>query len=166
MTVNFITTDTNHAVANWRKTRPGPRLRRLRCDTGAEERLVPFSCKGRGFCPRRGGRPMTERAARLVDGVLPRVPVRQWVLSLPYRLRCLLAWDHRLCRAVLGVYVRALLDFYRRQARQRSATRPPAAPTSIRPRRPLTRRSSGSSPPSASVYGGCSSVGGWRATMI
>ena len=32
---------------------------------------------------------MTERAARLVDGVLPRVPVRQWVLSLPYRLRYL-----------------------------------------------------------------------------
>lgn len=45
MTVNFITTDTNHVVANWRKTRPGPRLRRLRCDTGAEERLVPFSAR-------------------------------------------------------------------------------------------------------------------------
>lgn len=91
---------------------------RLRCDTCAEERLVPFSCKGRGFCPSCGGRRMTERAARLVDGVLPRVPVRQWVLSLPQRLRYLLAWEHRLCRAVLGIYVRALLDFYRRQARQ------------------------------------------------
>jgi hypothetical protein len=34
---------------------------------------------------------MTESAARLVDEVLPRVPVRQWVLSLPYRLRYLLA---------------------------------------------------------------------------
>ena len=44
--------------------------------------------------------------------------MRQWVLSLPYRLRYLLAWDHRLCRAVLSVFVRALLDFYRRQARQ------------------------------------------------
>ena len=91
---------------------------RLRCDTCALERLVPFSCKGRGFCPSCGGRRMTERAARLVESVLPRVPVRQWVLSLPYRLRYLLAWDHRLCRAVLSVYVRALLDFYRRQARQ------------------------------------------------
>ena len=37
---------------------------------------------------------MTESAARLVDGGLPRVPVRQWVLSLPHRLRYLLAWDH------------------------------------------------------------------------
>ena len=60
---------------------------------------------------------MTESAARLVDHVLPRVPVRQWVLSLPYRLRYLVAWDHELCRAVLGVYARALLAFQRRRAR-------------------------------------------------
>lgn len=43
---------------------------------------------------------MTECAARLVDEVLPRVPVRQSVLSLPSRLRYLLAWDHGLARAV------------------------------------------------------------------
>jgi hypothetical protein len=63
---------------------------------------------------------MTERAARLVDGVLPHVPARQWVLSLLHRLRYPLAWDHHLCRAVLGVSIRALRDFYRRQARQAS----------------------------------------------
>jgi len=79
---------------------------------------VPFSCKGRGFCPSCGGRRMTECAARLVDDVLPRVPVRQWVLSLPYRLRYLLAWDHALARAVLGVYVRVLLGFQRHRARR------------------------------------------------
>jgi hypothetical protein len=62
---------------------------------------------------------MTESAARLVDEVLPRVPVRQWVLSLPYRLRYLLAWDHALARAVLGVYVRVLLGFQRYRARRR-----------------------------------------------
>src|SRR5213593_1957893 len=86
---------------------------RLRCGECAFERLVPFSCKGRGFCPSCGGRRMTESAARLVDHVLPHVPVRQWVLSLPYRLRYLLAWDHALARAVLGVYVRVLLGFQR-----------------------------------------------------
>jgi len=80
---------------------------RLRCGECAFERLVPFSCKGRGFCPRCVGRRMTESASRLVEDVLPRVPVRQWVLSLPHRLRYLLAWDHDLSRAVLGVYVRA-----------------------------------------------------------
>ena len=33
---------------------------------------------------------MAERAAYLVDAVFPDVPVRQWVLSLPHRLRYLL----------------------------------------------------------------------------
>ena len=79
---------------------------RLRCTACAVERLVLFSCKGRGFCPSGGGRRMAESAARLVDEMLPRAPVRQWVLSLPYRLRYLLAWDHGLARAVLGVYLR------------------------------------------------------------
>jgi hypothetical protein len=92
---------------------------RLRCSDCAFERLVPFSCKGRGFCPSCGGRRMTECAARLVDGILPHVPVRQWVLSLPHRLRYLVAWDHELCRAVLAVYTRALLSFQRRRARHR-----------------------------------------------
>jgi len=82
---------------------------RLRCGECAFEHLVPFSCKGRGFCPSCGGRRMTECAARLVDAVPPRVPVRQWVLSVPHRLRYLLAWDHSLSRAVLGVYARVLL---------------------------------------------------------
>ena len=60
---------------------------------------------------------MTERAGHLVDRVFPRVPVRQWVLSLPYRLRYRLAWDHALCRAVVGRTMRAILGFLRRRAR-------------------------------------------------
>ena len=62
---------------------------------------------------------MTERAAHLVDAVLPWVPVRQWVLTVPYRLRYQMAWNHGLSRAVLGVYTRALGDVYARGARAR-----------------------------------------------
>ncbi len=91
---------------------------RLRCDGCGLDRLLPFSCKGRGFCPSCGGRRMTERAAHAVDAVLPPVPVRQWVLSLPHWLRYVLAWDHGLCRAVLAAYVRALLAFQRQRARR------------------------------------------------
>ena len=40
---------------------------RVRCEDCAFERLVPFSCKGRGFCPSCGGRRMAERAAHLVE---------------------------------------------------------------------------------------------------
>jgi hypothetical protein len=38
-----------------------------------------------------GARRMAETAALLVDDVLPQQPVRQWVLSLPFALRYLLA---------------------------------------------------------------------------
>jgi hypothetical protein len=48
----------------------------------------------------------------------PDVPVRQWVLSVPHRLRYRLAYDHRLCRTVLGAFVRALRSAYRRQAKR------------------------------------------------
>ena len=47
---------------------------RLRCTDCAFEHLLPFSGKGRGFCPSYGGRRMAERAAALVDEVLPHVP--------------------------------------------------------------------------------------------
>ena len=52
---------------------------------------------------------MAERSAHLIYQVFRDVPVRQWVLSLPHRLRYLLAWDHELCRAVTGVALRTVL---------------------------------------------------------
>jgi len=92
---------------------------RFRCEGCVREHLVPFSCKGRAWCPSCGGRRMTERAAHFVDAMLPWVPVRQWVLTVPYRLRYQLAWNHRLSRAVLRVYTRGRLDVYARGARAR-----------------------------------------------
>ena len=60
---------------------------RLHCDACGHDRLLAFSCKRRGFCPSCGGRRMADTAAHLVDHVLPEVPIRQWVLTLPYALR-------------------------------------------------------------------------------
>jgi len=57
--------------------------------------------------------------AHLVDAVLPRVPVRQWVRPAPYRLRYQMAWNHGLSCAVLRVYTRVLLDVYARGAQER-----------------------------------------------
>ena len=94
---------------------------RFHCGRCGLDRFVPFSCKGRAVCPSCGGRRMAEPAAHLVDDVFPVVPVRQWVLSLPHRLRYVLAWDHTLCRAVSGVFVRAVLGSLRRRARRTSA---------------------------------------------
>jgi len=81
-----------------------------------------FSCKGRGFCPSCGGRRMADTAAHLVDRVLPEVPVRQWVLSLPFALRCRLAYDAPLVRDVLAIFVQSVFTSLRRRARKQWAT--------------------------------------------
>ena len=60
----------------------------MTCRTGF---VVAFSCKGRGVCPSCNGRHMAQTAAHLVDHVIPSVPVRQWVISVPKRLRGMLA---------------------------------------------------------------------------
>ena len=127
---------------------------RFQCEGCAREHLVPFSCKGRAWCPSCGGRRMTERAAHLVDAVLPWVPVRQWVLTMPYRLRYQMAWNHGLSRAVLRVYTRAQYCQYCR------LTAAVCAP-SIR----LTAGLARSARQGANVRCACGSSGGRRAIM-
>lgn len=78
--------------------------------------VVAFSCKGRGVCPSCGGRRMSELAAHLVDHVIPDVPVRQWMLSLPWSLRYQLAFDPALCRDVLAIFIRVVFGWLRRTA--------------------------------------------------
>jgi hypothetical protein len=91
---------------------------RLHCDACGCDRLVPFACKGRGFCPSCGGRRMADTAAHLVDCVLPEVPVRQWVLSLPFQLRYRLAYDAPFTSQVLNGFLRVLFASLRRRARK------------------------------------------------
>ncbi|MBX3276307.1 MAG: transposase zinc-binding domain-containing protein [Sandaracinaceae bacterium] len=81
---------------------------RLACRRCGHELLVRFACKRRGFCPSCLGRRMSDVAAHLVDEVLPDVPIRQWVCSLPWALRYLLAYDRRLCAAALAAFVGAV----------------------------------------------------------
>ena len=79
---------------------------RLRCGECGHDKLLAFSCKRRGFCPSCGARRMSQTAAHLVDHVIPHVPVRQWVLSLPIALRLLLAAQPELVTPVLQVVQR------------------------------------------------------------
>ena len=48
---------------------------------------------------------MVEIAAHLVDHIFPKVPVRQWVLSLPKRLRYFLVRDHLLANEVRRIFL-------------------------------------------------------------
>ncbi|NRB37004.1 MAG: IS91 family transposase [Pseudomonadales bacterium] len=81
---------------------------RVRCEACQHERLVAFSCKKRGFCPSCGASRMAQTAALLSDHIFPHQPVRQWVLSLPFPLRFLLAAKPELITPVLKIIVTAI----------------------------------------------------------
>ena len=98
------------------------------CRTGF---VVAFSCKGRGVCPSCNGRHMAQTAAHLVDHVIPPVPVRQWVISVPKRLRGMLA-DRP---AAVATLTKIFLDEIERLlCAAAGATSGAATPASARPR--------------------------------
>jgi hypothetical protein len=86
---------------------------RARCNDCGAERLIAFSCKGRAVCPSCNTRRMVEVAAHLSDAVLPPLPVRQWVFSLPKRLRPFLPRDPALASAVLRILLSAIRTLLR-----------------------------------------------------
>ena len=90
---------------------------RARCRRCGDDMVVAFSCRGRAICPSCGARRMHDGAAHLVDRVIPRVPVRQWVLTFPPRLRACLAYDSKLLAEALTLFIRALYCYQRCQAR-------------------------------------------------
>jgi hypothetical protein len=81
---------------------------RARCGECGHDFLIAFSCKGRGVCPSCNARRMAETAAHLVDQVFPPLPVRQWVLSLPKRLRYFLQHEPEATSAVLHIFLRVI----------------------------------------------------------
>ena len=84
------------------------RFARLQCSDCGHERLLAFSCKSRCVCPACNTRRMAEVAAHIADHVPPQLPVRQWVLSLPKRLRPFLETNPDIAGAVLRIFVRAV----------------------------------------------------------
>ena len=100
---------------------------RVHCDTCGKDELVAFSCKHRGFCPACGTRRMADTAAWLVDRVFPEVPVRQWVLALPYPVRFLCAFDPPTARGVRRIFVRAVSGLYGKDACRRGIEKTKAA---------------------------------------
>ena len=81
---------------------------RARCDDCGHDYFVAFSCKGRGVCPSCNTRRMVETAAHLTDHVFPRLPVRQWVLSVPKRLRYFMQRDGAALNMVLRIFLRVI----------------------------------------------------------
>jgi len=103
---------------------PAHGFARVRCTDCGHDRLLAFSCKGRGVCPSCNAQHMAEVAVHLTDEVIPHLPTRQWVLPVPKRLRPFLHQTPEVASAVLGIFLRAL----------RSALRDasPGAPDAVR----------------------------------
>jgi len=80
-----------------------------RCPRGCRDAVfVALSCKTRGLCPSCGAKYMVKTAMHLEQNVLPRVPMRQVVISFPKRIRCFLRNDPKRLRAVLRICMRAI----------------------------------------------------------
>ena len=91
---------------------------RLSCEACGHDLLVAFSCGSRSLCPSCTGRRMANTAAFLVDRVVPDVPVRQYVLTLPYGLRKLVAFKSDVLTAVARIFVESVFASYRTRAKR------------------------------------------------
>jgi hypothetical protein len=104
---------------------------RLGCDTCPKELLLPFSCKRRGFCPSCAARRMAQTAAHLVECVIPWVPTRQWVVSVPIPLRYWMAASQDLTAKVHTIIRTTIGQYYVNQAVTRGVPRDQVQPGSV-----------------------------------
>jgi hypothetical protein len=79
---------------------------RVRCPDCKEEYFVAFSCRQRSCCPSCDQKRALLLAHRLKGEVLADVPHRQWVFTVPKRLRVYFRYD----RTLLGKLCRAAYD--------------------------------------------------------
>jgi DNA-directed RNA polymerase subunit RPC12/RpoP len=87
---------------------------RARCAECGHDFLIAWSYKGRGVCPACNTRRMVETAAHLADHVFPQLPVRQWVLSVPKRLRYYLQHDPAIETLALRIFLSVVEQALRR----------------------------------------------------
>jgi hypothetical protein len=104
---------------------------RLGCDTCPHQMVLAFRCKKRGFCPSCAGRRMAEMAAHLVEQVLPWVPTRQWVVSVPMPRRYWMAPSRERTARGHTIIRRTIGQYDVKQAVQQGATRADVPPGSV-----------------------------------
>jgi ferredoxin len=86
------------------------------CDDCGYDYFVAYSCKGRGVCPSCNTRRLVGTAAHLTNHVFSRLPMRQWVLSVPKRLRCFLQRDGAFLNMVLRIFLRVIAQSLQRKS--------------------------------------------------
>jgi len=104
---------------------------RMGCDACKQDVLLAFSCKRRGFCPSCAGRRMAQTAAHLVECVIPWVPTRQWVVSVPIPLRYWMAASKELTAKIHTIIHTTISQYYVNQAVTRGSERQKVQPGSV-----------------------------------
>jgi len=91
---------------------------RVKCEECNHEYLLPFSCKCRHFCPSCHQKRVVEFGEWLYEEVLKKVPHRQWVFSIPKRLRIYFMYDRKLLAKlsqcawkVLAIYLKQGINY-------------------------------------------------------
>ncbi len=69
---------------------------RVRCPDCKYEYILAFSCKQRHFCPSCHQKRVILFGQELCENILKHVPHRQWIFSIPKRLRIYFMYDRRL----------------------------------------------------------------------
>lgn len=93
-------------------------IARIRCTNPecGHDYFRPFSCKGFYLCPSCSRKRTILFAEHLTDGVLLRLPHRQFVFTMPKALRPFFRHDRRLFADVSRLIYNILLEFYKEAA--------------------------------------------------
>ena len=85
---------------------------RVRCPRCREEFLVPYSCRGRCFCPSCHEKRALEKAGWVAEHVCAEVPHRQFVFTIPKRLRIYFRFERRLLGDLCRAAARTVITVY------------------------------------------------------
>ena len=86
---------------------------RVRCPKCREEFFVPFSCRVRCFCPSCHEKRALEKAGWVAEHVCAEVPHRQFVFTIPKRLRIYFRFERRLLGELCRAAARTVITVYR-----------------------------------------------------
>jgi hypothetical protein len=94
---------------------------RVKCDTCNTEYLLPFSCKCRYFCPSCHQRRVIEFGEYLYEEILKDVPHRQWVFSIPKRIRPYFMYNRKLLSKLSKCAWKVLSDYLKESVSVKNA---------------------------------------------
>jgi hypothetical protein len=86
---------------------------RVRCPDCKYEYFAPFSCKGRCVCPSCSQKRTLLTGINIAENIVEQVPHRQWVWTMPKRLRIFFRFDRELLKRLPNLAWEVTLELFR-----------------------------------------------------